>query len=331
MQLSPKMLTRLRIAALCVSAGGLIFIIQRIQAKTLAAKFHEVNWLWLLLAALAFGFVFAPAAARWRLALRASGSRVSFAGSSCISLIGHFFYTILFGAAGGDTAKSLLYSRWHQVPVTTTLAASSLDRLLGLGGLVIFMMVACGLGVSRGGFSDLGDVSLRWPAGWLLAAVMLIGAVALWLKRSAVGSPQRHFLNVLKTSGGRLLSSRANLMVGITYGIAVQALLSSVLAFCLAAVAPEPIPWSKLAWTFPLISVVSALPVTFAGLGVRDGAAVMLFGLYGVSPASAVAASLLAAAVNLVWAIVGAALLWWQAWRKEMREPVRSVLAAVPR
>jgi glycosyltransferase 2 family protein len=331
MHLSPTMLTRMRIAALCLSGGGLVFIIQRIQTKALAAKFSDVNWLWLSLAVLAFGLVFFPAASRWRLALQASGSNVTFGGASCISLIGHFFYTILFGAAGGDTAKSLLYSRWHQVPVTTTLAASSLDRLLGFCGLIIFVVVACALAAFSGGFSNLGAISLRWPLGWLAIALTLVSAGVFWLKRSSNDSPQRHFLNVLKASSQRLLNSRARLLSGIVYGIAVQALLSSVLAFCLAAVAPEPIPWSKLAWTFPLISVVSALPVTFAGLGLRDGAAVMLFSLYGVSPTSAVAASLLAAAVNLIWAVIGATLLWRQAWLREMREPIRTVLAAVPR
>jgi len=117
----------------------------------------------------------------------------------------------------------------------------------------------------------------------------------------------------------------------VACGIAVQAALSGVLALCLAAVSSEPIPWARLAWTFPLISIISALPITFAGLGVRDTAAVTLFSLYHVDPATAVAASLLAAAVSLIWAVAGAALLWWQALRHEMRQPFRSVLAAVPR
>ncbi|HYG22704.1 MAG TPA: lysylphosphatidylglycerol synthase transmembrane domain-containing protein [Verrucomicrobiae bacterium] len=331
MSFKRKWVSRLKFAAVCASVIGLFFIVQQIQAKALAAKFHSVQWTWFALAVLIFGALFIPAAARWRIALRASGASVRFVAAALIALIGHFFYTILLGAAGGDTAKSLLYSRWHRVPVTTTLAASSLDRILGLGGLVLFMSIALVLGFSGGGFGEAGKVSLRWSAGWLAGVIVIAAAAIFWLKRSPQDSPQRHFLRTLKAGGRRLLASRADLWSGVACGIAVQAALSGVLALCLAAVSSEPIPWARLAWTFPLISIISALPITFAGLGVRDTAAVTLFSLYHVDPATAVAASLLAAAVSLIWAVAGAALLWWQALRHEMRQPFRSVLAAVPR
>lgn len=331
MSMNRKWISRLKIVAACASVFGLGMVVRQIHAKTLAAKLHSVEWMWFALAVLSFGALFVPAAARWRIALRASGAKVTMFSASVIALIGHFFYTILLGAAGGDTAKSLLYSRWQHVPPTTTLAASSLDRLMGLGGLVIFMSIALVLGVTQGGISEAGSVSLRWSAGWLAGVILLVSAICWAMKRSAASSPQRVFLDKLKGGGRRLLASRRDVIRGVLFGIAVQAALSSVLAFCLAAVSTESIPWAKLAWTFPLISIISALPITFAGLGVRDAAAVTLFTLYGIESSTAVAASLLAAAVSLIWAVGGAGILWWQAVRNEMRHPIRTVLAAVPR
>jgi uncharacterized membrane protein YbhN (UPF0104 family) len=59
-----------------------------------------------------------------------------------------------------------------------------------------------------------------------------------------------------------------------------------------------------------VISVVSALPISVGGLGVRDSAAFVLLGLCGIPGADALAAALLTAAVSLLWAFIGGIVLW---------------------
>ncbi len=112
------------------------------------------------------------------------------------------------------------------------------------------------------------------------------------------------------SSGKLLLASPRIALAGAGCGLLVQIALSGVLALNLQAVSQTPLPWAQLIWTLPVITIVSALPITVAGLGVREGAALMLLGYYGVSAADAVAASLLTATVSVVWALVGAVLLW---------------------
>jgi hypothetical protein len=85
--------------------------------------------------------------------------------------------------------------------------------------------------------------------------------------------------------------------------------ISAVLAFSLLAISPKPLPLLAMFWTFPAVVAISALPITVGGLGARETAAVVLFGLYAVSPADAACASLLTFTVSFVWAIVGAALI----------------------
>ena len=65
-------------------------------------------------------------------------------------------------------------------------------------------------------------------------------------------------------------------------------------------------------WTFPFIALLGTLPVTVAGLGAREGAALLFLSVYGVSNAAAVAASLLTLAASLFWALVGGLLLFWE-------------------
>ncbi|HLP76445.1 MAG TPA: lysylphosphatidylglycerol synthase transmembrane domain-containing protein, partial [Candidatus Paceibacterota bacterium] len=300
----------LRAVCIAISIAALAFLVHRIHAKALAAAFHTMRPGMFLAATMLFGALFVPAALRWRVALRANGVLIRLPAAYRVSLIGHFCYTVLFGVAGGDTAKSALYSRWQQLPLTTVLAASSLDRLLGSAGVIAFTSLAITLGASHGNLRNWGSVSLRWPVMWLALPLVAIPVLWFWLKRSGETSPQVRFVKSLSASAQCLVQSPWNFLLGLSYAVAVQVALSGMLALCLAAVSTGPVPWTQLAWTFPVITIISALPVTFAGLGVRDSAAIALLGMFHVPASTAVAASLLAAAINLIWAAIGAVLLW---------------------
>src|SRR5205814_877912 len=81
---------------------------------------------------------------------------------------------------------------------------------------------------------------------------------------------------------------------------------------------------------FPIISLLSALPVTVAGSGVREGASLVLLGLYGVSKEDAVAAAFLTLSVSLTWALAGALLLWRESnWQRRQRHPAANTISVI--
>jgi hypothetical protein len=90
----------------------------------------------------------------------------------------------------------------------------------------------------------------------------------------------------------------------------MQVAVNGTLAMNLQAVSHTPIPWTQLLWTFPLITAISGLPITFAGIGARDGAAIALLGWCGVAAADAEAMSLLTLCVSVLWGLVGGIVLW---------------------
>jgi glycosyltransferase 2 family protein len=330
MQMHPaKKVVLARLACVAIAAMAMFFLIRRIQPEALAEAFRAVRPSWFLAATLLYGGLFVPAAWRWHLALRLTDSAVNFGTSLRLSLIGHFFYTIFFGAAGGDVAKSALYARRHDLPLPPVLASSSLDRLLGFGGLILFLILTFGIAAAHGGLFPLRTISPRWPGVWL-ALVIVAGALALWLTRSRFETAWRQFFSAFLTSVKRLTASPKNLVAGIVCGFAVQLALSGALALNLQAVSRTPIPWMQLAWTFPIISVISALPITVAGLGVRDSAAFALLGLCNVAGPDAVAASLMTACASLLWTIIGGMLLWREERGKQPVREARKVAAEMP-
>lgn len=316
MQFRNRSLLRAYIPCLAVALALNVFIFHRVHFKAVGSVLSTMRVDWFLMAMLLFGFLFLPAAVRWHVALKANDSSVDLPTSFRFSLIGHFFYMILFGVAGGDATKSALYARWNRLPLVKIFAASSLDRLMGFAGLALFTAFAFALAATHAGLTDAAPLALRWPNRWWLLFIPAALVLLIYSVRSRASSIQ-FFLRNLSESAGKLLRSPGNLTAGIFSAVLVQAALSGVLAVSLQAVSRQAIPWLQLAWTFPVISVASALPITVAGLGVRETVAVVLLSWYHVPTSDAVAASLLTAFISLVWMMVGAAILWWEASSRE--------------
>ncbi len=158
------MFGRMLCAIVTVAALGVVF--HQLNLKELTQTLRTMRWGFFLAALVLFGLLFLPAAARWRLVLRLIGRAVRFSVIARVSLIGHFFYTVMFGVLGGDAAKSAVYARWNQLPLPEVLAAAPLDRLLGFAGLLIFASGAVVLAAVNDGFAGTAPVSLRWPGPW---------------------------------------------------------------------------------------------------------------------------------------------------------------------
>ncbi|MDB6067458.1 MAG: hypothetical protein JWR26_3666 [Pedosphaera sp.] len=318
-----------RLICVAVALAALWYIIRRTNLASLAETLRSARIGWLLAAVAVYGLVFIPASWRWHLMLRNTGCAVHPGATARMSLIGHFFYTIFFGVAGGDFAKTALYARWYQLPLPQILASAPLDRLLGLGGLILFIVLSFGLAAVNGAFSQLQPASLRMPPFWMALALAFLALAWIALRRWGKLSAVNIMWSAFKEGGKRLMKSWPATLQGLTCGFLVQLALAASLAFGLQAVSHSPVPWGRLLWTFPVISVASALPFNIAGAGLREGAVLALLGLYGVSAADAVAASLITLFARLFWAAMGGLLLWReQKWQWPQR-PVPQTLSII--
>ena len=260
---------------------------------------------WFIAAVLLYGIMFLPAAWRWHLALRMNDCEVNNSATARFTIIGHFFYLLLFGGAGGDAAKATIYGRRFRLPVSKTLASVSLDRLMGSGALLVVAAIGFGITGAHGGFGENKSLSISHSAWWLLLLLPVIAAVLIYFKRSRHESVFRKFAVAFLESGKRLLKSPKVVLTGFFCSLLMQVAINAVLMLNLQAVSHAPVPWLQLVWTFPLITAISGLPITMAGIGARDGAAIALLGWCGIAAADAEAMSLLTLFVSLLWGLVG--------------------------
>ncbi|MGE3312172.1 MAG: TIGR04283 family arsenosugar biosynthesis glycosyltransferase [Limisphaerales bacterium] len=302
-----------RVLAGVGSAFLLWLVFRKLDLRALASTLATTRWAWYLGAHGLFATGLLAAGLRWHLMLRLNHEAVVHGGASVrMVFISQFFNTVFGGPSGGDVPKTAVYSRWYGVSAADVLAASVLDRVVSSVGGLVFAGSAILLGARFGAFEFLRRWEWHAPGPWVwLSALVLValgGGIVVWgLARpeSFVGRSLSSFHHSMR----RLLGS------GKRTGHALGCALATAICFnftqicCLQAVAWDPIPWTNVIWMYHLITAASALPVSVAGTGMREGASMMLLGQYGIPAATAVAAALLTLSIHVTWALVGAAIL----------------------
>lgn len=173
------------------------------------------------------------------------------------------------------------------------IACWALDRQAGIReGLFLIGAVA--------GLSFLYILVMHSPlSGWLER--QLEDSLSRWPKaHAALRRILRSFSELYRTPGYELLRLMA---------ISVAYHLCGVLAFFLfsSALGLGVDPFA-LGWIRSYVLIATLLPISFAGIGVREGLLTLLLPAYGVVPSGAVALGLLLLLRNLSNALIGAVL-----------------------
>jgi uncharacterized membrane protein YbhN (UPF0104 family) len=238
---------------------------------------------------------------RWQLVIRILGGDAI--GLGPLSLIlGHSFLVgqVLPSSVGGDVARTVMLARLTGAAV----AARSVvcDRLLGFASLAL--LAAPTFPVIAGKMGGLTPL----PALTITALVMLAAFGSVFALRSlplTVCRLGRHLAIVAGDLHSVLFSAK-------TMALAVGSnLLAVVLIYILGLAIGAELRIVDCLILVPSVLLVSALPISLGGWGVREGALVAAFGLAQADPAAVAAASVMFGLTNpLVGSIVAAASLF---------------------
>jgi uncharacterized protein (TIRG00374 family) len=247
-------------------------------------------------------------AVRWYFIITATGAPIGLLKVIDINLVGSFFNVFLPTAVGGDVVR--LYELSRQSGVGTHSAASSvlLDRLIGLISLVIMGLIALIVGFQYIAEQVIVISVLATTIGlavgwWLLFNKRFVGKF-LWVFNLPV-------VNRFEDSARRFYQSLYDLhrqprLLVSTLSIALIAQVIEVISVIYIARALDL--WVPATYFFifvPVIWVITTLPLSLGGLGLREGAFAFLFGQVGLAPTEAVAISLLVYSCRLLLGLVG--------------------------
>jgi glycosyltransferase 2 family protein len=299
-------------AKLVVSLGLLALLFSRTDLGSIWQHVRQASVPWLAggLALYAFSVVLAS----WRWGLLCDAQRIPVRTRTLFSsyLVANFFNNFLPSNIGGDVIRI----GDTAVPAGSKTVAAAVvltDRAIGLLGVVLVAAVGA-TAASKGAASALPV----WPAwlwvGFLVAtfvgapAVIAPEGVGRLLQPLTVFHPEwvGGRISTITETLERFRDRPSSLLMGFAGALAVQA----VMVLFYAAVARSfgiPISIWHLAVVVPVSFVVQMLPVSVNGFGVREATFSFYFSRLGLPIGSAIALSLGAQALVMLFSLSGAA------------------------
>lgn len=230
---------------------------------------------------------------RWQQLLRAEEIQEAFPRILRLYFEGTFFNLFLPTGIGGDVVRGYRLSRSYAPSVAY--ASIFVDRLIGFS--VLLMVAAIALAVEPTARQDpaLVLIVLLGLGGLTLGVgIALDGRIATSLF-VLLGRMRLHRLQgILEKFYQAVLQYRGHhqaLVKAVILSLPVQGGLI-LIYYLLARAVGLQIPVEFFILFEPLVVLASMLPVSVAGLGVREGMAVYLLGKIGVAPAAALSVSL---------------------------------------
>jgi hypothetical protein len=288
---------------LVVSAAFFVYVARGIDADVFSGLAASLQGHVAIIVLGLFLGVFILGAVRWRRLTAVAGSGTGFTDALSLTWIGHFFNQLLPTSIGGDAVRAW-YARTANMDLMQAAATVLCDRVIGVCALALL-------------------IALLFPASWhttegsVRVQVLAIALGCLFGAATFVAAARLF----ARYRGLRLLESCARLLVDVLRDRRAVALLlgSTLLAHVLTGLTgyvligafwPEA-PAVKCASLFLTALLVSMVPISYAGWGLREATVVYFLRDAGVSPDLAFKASVMYGVLLAVASLPGA--LFWAA------------------
>ena len=248
---------------------------------------RNAQYRWVAIGILSYMVVEVAAAFRWHVLLKVQKIHLSLTRLSGLFFIGMFYNQFLPGGTGGDIMKSYYLLKETPDKKAGALLAVVFDRFIGLVALVAITVTLISLR-----YDFLAQTPETRNLLWLL--LFLLGTSVLTLISTFVISGFNLFHSLPEKFPGRdkliEISAAYHLYAHhwratlVAFGASLVAHLATFATFLCAAYAlGARVPVVDFFAVMPVERTISALPISFAGIGLREKVLqIMLSGLCGV-------------------------------------------------
>lgn len=281
-----------------VSLSLLIFLLAQLDLSVLLEKSGSINvsLLFLSLALILCQIFFLNV--RWHILLNVGAHNIPFQTSSLINIAGYLANILFITSVGGIIAKSGLAVR-HGLSLAQAVFATFLDRFMTLAALIV--LSALGLPFLQNTMDHRLLVMLTLTVTGVIAVVFLSIAIL----RS--GLLKNYILSSRKRS--RLIATLRNYMEN--YDVMAKTGFCSIVAqicfiLCVYTLSLGIEDSGQYGHTLeflaliPILALISSLPISFGGWGVREGAFIYGLALIGFPMESAFLLSIQVGLITLI-------------------------------
>lgn len=240
-----------------------------------------------------FGFVFA--AARWKLLLHDNNIQFSFVESCWGYWLGLFYSIFLPGVIGGDIIRAGLVVNKRKCLVLTSATIVLMERMIGI--IVLFMTMAAILLITPETINAL--INASDTSQLIIIAIIILvslGTVLIgrgyWPKLFARFKQNKFTQFLIKPLVTLSLIRRKTLVRSMLLSFLFEA-ADIFTVYFLAQALGFDLPLVFFFAIMPIVYVITILPISLGGLGVREGVLVFLLSQTGVQASDAVTLSFL--------------------------------------
>lgn len=289
-----------------VTCGLLIIIGRQLNFGELVRAIALLDWFHLGIAAVLALAAVILSAYKWQLLLRSQNLKISIGELIKVYFLGLFFNNFLPSSIGGDVMRVVRVAglTGRRVEAAASVIMERLLATFALGFLALLALIPNSHILHRN-YLYLGG----------LLVVCLAAGMLVWHSKSPrlqYSDCRWAWVAQARAALGRLLSELyqyrqepAALAVVFGYSVAFQLLIVFINIFIFKAMGISGINWWLLVLVVPLISAVSMVPISINGLGVREGAYLILLNPLGISSAQAVTGSLIFFVIVTVLSLAG--------------------------
>jgi len=293
-----------------ISSGLIIYLVfsQFKDFKTISSTLKEVNITLILLSASTHIYGIWITAYRWQTLLKTQNVRLSVISLTSSTLIGMFFNNFLPTSIGGDLYRAYDITKKADFPMSSSISVLVVERLSGIIASAVFAVAALFLG-----FTAIGGKSVIIPVIIFLIASLFIFFLILNPKIFGVQKFAgrikfiQKMIDKLKNVYHTFLTFKEYKWVLVKvmfYSLTLQ--FAVIINYWLASRALN-INLGLTAFIFivPIVSIISMLPISLGGIGVREGSLVFIMVSLGASNEKSAMVSLLLFAMILFFGIIG--------------------------
>jgi uncharacterized protein (TIRG00374 family) len=285
-----------------------------VKFEDLANTIQQQKTEGLMLAGLCIFFQVVLGGLRWRYIL----ASLSEHGKSVITsynavrlyYISVFFSSCLPGTVGGDVVRVWI-TKSERIPLSLSVNSIILDRLIALAALSVIVCAMLPMLADAMGFNF-----------WLVYGIIVFALfLGLWLLRGIEKffAPYKHvklvhfglyFIGCLR----QMVKSSGTGFYALVFAI-VAHIFSCASTYIIANGMGVPLTFEHAMMFVPLVMLITTLPISIGGWGVREVSMVWLLGLVGIAGSDAIAISLQSGLMVMAVSMPGA-LLWLMHKRK---------------
>lgn len=275
----------------------------------MAEALRQASWAWLWVGVGVFFGCTVLATVRWKILLAVQDIRMTWFRTWQLFMIGAFFNLFMLGSTGGDVVKMFLTMREAPDNRGAALLSVFMDRVIGMMALILislgFLYFRYDL-LSHSQASSALLTTLLWllAASVFVTAGMFVGSAFGWV----------HYLPRWTPMRGRIVElSAACHQYATSWRLTIWAFLVSfplfgmffITFYCAARAFTDQLGLVDIFSVLPIVAVITAIPISVSGIGLRESLFVSLLAPFGVTAAVATLISVTGFLINTAGSLAG--------------------------